>query len=85
MSIMIITRTCIGKKRLPKVGNLTSTRCPGVGNLTLAHVKMSSSPSTVVDNLYSTIGARRKQSTLMFLLERYRTDFQSMVFAFHDS
>ena len=41
-----ITKTCLGQKQLPRDGNLTFTRCPGVGNLTLAFVKMSNSPGS---------------------------------------
>ena len=34
-----IATTCFGQKALPR--NLTFSRCPGLGNLTLALVKMS--------------------------------------------
>ena len=33
-------------KNFPRGRNLTFTRCPGVGNLTLASMKMSNSPGT---------------------------------------
>ena len=38
-----IATTCFGKKAVPTGGNLTFSRSPGVGNLTLALVKMSNS------------------------------------------
>ena len=41
-----IATTCFGKKAVPRGGNLTFSRCPGVGNLTLALVKMSNSPGS---------------------------------------
>ena len=34
-----IATTCFGQKAVPRVGNLTFSRCQGVGNLTLARVK----------------------------------------------
>ena len=33
-------REFFGKKAVPRGGNLTFSRCPGVGNLTLALMKM---------------------------------------------
>ena len=39
-----IATTCFGQKAVPTVENLTFSRGPGVGNLTLALVKMSNSP-----------------------------------------
>ena len=41
-----IATTCFGQKAVPRAGNLTFSRCPGVGNLTLALVKMSNSPGS---------------------------------------
>ena len=41
-----IATTCFGQKAVPRGGNLTFSRCPGVGNLTLALVKMSNSPGS---------------------------------------
>ena len=41
-----IATTCFGQKVVPRGGNLTFPRCPGVGNLTLALVKMSNSPGS---------------------------------------
>ena len=41
-----IATTCFGQKAVPRGGNLTFSRCPGVGNLTLALVKMSNSPES---------------------------------------
>ena len=41
-----IATTCFGQKAIPRGGNLTFSRCPGVGNLTLALVKMSNSPGS---------------------------------------
>ena len=41
-----IATTCFGQKAVPWDGNLTFCRCPGVGNLTLALVKMSNSPGS---------------------------------------
>ena len=41
-----ITKTCFGQKQLSRDGNLTFTRCPGVGNLTLTFLKMSNSPGS---------------------------------------
>ena len=41
-----IAMTCFGQKVVPRGGNLTFSRCPGVGNLTLALVKMSNSPGS---------------------------------------
>ena len=41
-----IAMTCYGQKAVPRGGNLTFSRCPGVGNLTLALVKMSNSPGS---------------------------------------
>ena len=38
-----IAKTCFGQKAVPRGGNLNFSRCPGVGNLTLALVKMSNS------------------------------------------
>ena len=38
-----IATTCFGQKAVPTGGNLTFSRSPGVGNLTLALVKMSNS------------------------------------------
>ena len=38
-----IATTCFGQKAVPRVRNLTLSRCPGVGNLTLALVKMPNS------------------------------------------
>ena len=35
-----IAKTCFGQKVVPRGGNLTFSRCPGVGNLTLALMKM---------------------------------------------
>jgi len=42
-----IATTCFGQKALPRGGNLTFPRCPGVGNLTLALLKMSNSTGSV--------------------------------------
>ena len=39
-----IATTCFRQKALPRGGNLTFSKGPGVGNLTLALVKMSNSP-----------------------------------------
>ena len=39
-----IAKTCFGQKVVPRAGNLTFSKCPGVGDLTLALVKMSNSP-----------------------------------------
>ena len=36
-----IATTCFGQKAVPRGGNLPFSRCPGVGNLTLALMKMS--------------------------------------------
>ena len=41
-----IATTCFGQKAVPRGGNLTFSRCPGVGNLTLALMKMSNSPGS---------------------------------------
>ena len=41
-----IAKTCFGQKVVPRGGNLTFSRCSGVGNLTLALVKMSNSPGS---------------------------------------
>ena len=41
-----IATTCFGQKVVPRGGNLTFSRCPGVGNLTLGLVKMSNSPGS---------------------------------------
>ena len=41
-----IATTCFGQKAVPRGGNLTFSRCPGVGNSTLALVKMSNSPES---------------------------------------
>ena len=41
-----IAKTGFGKKAVPRGGKLTFSRCPGVGNLTLALVKMSNSPGS---------------------------------------
>ena len=41
-----IATTCFGQKVVPRGGNLTFPRCPGVGNLTLALLKMSNSPGS---------------------------------------
>ena len=38
-----IAMTCFGQKAAPRGGNLTFSRCPGVGNLALALVKLSNS------------------------------------------
>ena len=38
-----IATTCFGQTAVPRGGNLTFSRCPGVGNLTLALAKMSNS------------------------------------------
>ena len=38
-----IATTCFGQKAVPRGGNLTFSRCPGLGNLTL---KMSNSPGS---------------------------------------
>ena len=40
-----IATTCFGQTAVPRGGNLTFLRCPGVGNLTLALAKMSNSPA----------------------------------------
>ena len=51
-----IVTTCLGQKAVPRGarGNLTFSRCPGVGNLTLALVKMSNSPGSDLPS--STLG-----------------------------
>ena len=56
-----IVTTCFGQKAVPRGarGNLTFSRCPGVGNLTLALVKMSNSP-----------GSDRPPSTLELNIDR---------------
>ena len=41
-----IATTCFGQKAFPWGGNLTFSRCPGKGNLTLAIVKMSNCPGS---------------------------------------
>ena len=41
-----IAKTCFGQKVVPRGGNLTFSRCSGVGNLTLALMKMSNSPGS---------------------------------------
>ena len=41
-----IARTCFGQKAVPRGGNLTFSRCPGVGNLTLALMKVTNSPGS---------------------------------------
>ena len=41
-----IATTCFGQKSAHRGGNLTFSRCPGVGNLTLALMKMSNSPGS---------------------------------------
>ena len=41
-----IATTCFRQKVVPRGGNLTFSRYPGVGNLTLALVKMSNSPGS---------------------------------------
>ena len=41
-----IPKTCFGQKAVPSGENLTFSRCPGLGNLTLALVKMSNSPGS---------------------------------------
>ena len=41
-----IATTWFGQKAVPRGGNLTFSRCPGVGNLNLALVKMSNSPGS---------------------------------------
>ena len=38
--------TSFGQKAVPRGGNLTFSRCPGEGNLTLALVNMSNSPGS---------------------------------------
>ena len=42
-----IATTCFGQKSAHRGGNLAFSRCAGVGNLTLAQVKMSNSPRSV--------------------------------------
>ena len=41
-----IATTCFRQKAVPRGGNLTFSRCQGVGSLTLALVKMSNSPGS---------------------------------------
>ena len=41
-----VATTYFGQKAVPRGGNLTFPRCPVVGNLTLAIVKMSHSPES---------------------------------------
>ena len=41
-----IATTCFGQKAVCRGGNLTFSRCPGVGHLTLALMKMSNSPGS---------------------------------------
>ena len=41
-----IATTCFGQKAVPRAGNLTFCRCPGVGNLTPPLEKMSNSPGS---------------------------------------
>ena len=41
-----IAKTCFGQQAVPRGGNLKFSRCPGVGNLTLALVKMSNFPGS---------------------------------------
>ena len=41
-----IATACFGQKAVPRGGNLTFSRCPGKGNLTLALVKMSNFPGS---------------------------------------
>ena len=41
-----IATTCFGQKAVSRSGNLTFSACPGVGNFTLALVKMSNSPGS---------------------------------------
>ena len=41
-----IATTRLGQKAIPRGGNWTFSRCSGVGNLTLALVKMSNSPGS---------------------------------------
>ena len=41
-----IATTCFRQKVVPRGGNLTFARGPGMGNLTLALVKMSNSPGS---------------------------------------
>ena len=57
-----IATTCFGQKAVPRGGNLTYSRCPGVGNLTLAPVKMSNSP-----------GSAHPSPTLGLNIDRYVT------------
>ena len=57
-----IATTCFGQKAVPRGGNLTFSRCPGVGNLTLALVKMSNSP-----------GSAHPSPTLGLNIDRYVT------------
>ena len=41
-----IANTCFGQNAVPRGGNLTFSRYPGMGNLTLALVKMSNFPGS---------------------------------------
>lgn len=41
-----IAESCFGQKVVPRGGNSTFSRCPGVRNLTLALVKISNSPGS---------------------------------------
>ena len=68
-----IAKTCFGRKAVPRSGNLTFSRCLGVGNLTLALVKMSNSP-----------GSTRPASTLELNIDRcisQSTSFDLAIFS----
>ena len=57
-----IATTCFGQKAAPRVGNLTFSRCPGVGNLILAAVKMSNFPGSTHPPLNSFICITQQNS-----------------------
>lgn len=54
--------TCCGQKAAPRGGNLTFSRCPRMGNLTLALVKMSNFPGSTHPPLNSFICITQQNS-----------------------